>query len=217
MKFTSAQRGGGLRELNYPVDIMKFVLTYDGQLLSSANDNRKLLKMQIRRAFHPQLRELIDIHPVLKEQFAIDQKIRAGDLTGVQHFPPLTSGAFEFVPFVNRHFHLLCHLDILFMRREPAGRLFEGNDLDNRIKTLFDALKVPQTTDQIPPNDQPQNDESPFLCLVEDDSLISGFSIRTERLLDSKQSIRDVRLVIEVTVKATLIAIGSSGWLGSLI
>jgi len=114
--------------------------------------------------------------------------------------------------------HLLCHLDILFMRREPAGRLFEGNDLDNRIKTLFDALKVPQSIEQLPQDDQPQNDdESPFLCLVEDDSLISGFSIRTERLLDKTPPVRDVRLVIDVTIKATFIAMGSMGWLNSFV
>jgi hypothetical protein len=173
--------------------------------------------MQLRRAFHPQLLELMSVHPVLKEQWAIDLKIRNGGVAGERHFPPLTCGAFEFVPFVNRYRHLLCHLDILFMRREPAGRLFEGNDLDNRIKTLFDSLKAPQSTDQVPANDHPQDGESPFLCLVEDDSLISGFSIRTERLLDTKPPIREVRLVIDVTVKATMVAMGSMSWLGSFV
>jgi hypothetical protein len=201
---------------------MKFVLTYDGPLLSSANDNRKLLKMKIRRAFHPQLMELAEVHPILKEQFIHDHRLRAGlragTMTGQPHFPSSTCGAFEFVPFVNRYMHLLCHLDILFMRREPAGRLFEGNDLDNRIKTLFDALKVPQSIEQLPQDDQPQNDdESPFLCLVEDDSLTSGFSIRTERLLDKTPPVRDVRLVIDVTIKATFIAMGSMGWLNSFV
>lgn len=136
---------------------------------------------------------------------------------GERHFPPLSCGEFEFVPFVNRYMHLLCHLDILFMRREPAGRLFEGNDLDNRIKTLFDSLKVPQSMDQVPSNDRPQKDESPFLCLVEDDSLISGFSIRTERLLDVTPPINEVRLIIEVTVKATMVAMGAMSWLGSSV
>jgi hypothetical protein len=197
---------------------MKFTLTYDGPLLSGANDSRKLLKMRIRRSFHPQLLELMNLHPVLKEQWAIDARIRSKSVTGQPHFPSVACGAFEFVPFVNRYMHLLCDLDILFMRREPAGRLFEGSDLDNRIKTLFDALKAPQSTDQIPASDQPQDGESPFLCLVEDDSLISGFSIRTARLLDARPpAVNDVRLIIDVTVKATLIAMGSMSWLGSFV
>lgn len=205
-------------ELNHPVDIVKFTLTYDGPLLSSANNGRVSLKMQLRRTFHPQLLELINVHPILKEQWARDSKIRNGEVgIGQRYFPPLTCGAFEFVPFVNRFMHLLCHLDILFMRREPAGRLFEGNDLDNRIKTLFDSLKAPQSTDQIPANDCPRDGEAPFLCLVEDDALISGFSIRTESLLDTRPPIHDVRLVIDVTVKATLIAVGSAPWLGSFV
>jgi hypothetical protein len=148
-----------------------------------------------------------------------DDEIRAGNMSGQLHFPSATCGPFEFVPFVNRFMHLLCHLDILFMRREPAGRLFEGNDLDNRIKTLFDALKVPGSMVELPAGDHPQNDdEKPFFSLVEDDSLISGFSIRTERLLEKKSAPpTDVRLIIDVTVKATFVAMGSSSWLGSFI
>jgi hypothetical protein len=210
-----------LENVNYPAEIMKFTLTYDGPLLSGANESRKPLKMQLRRAFHPQLLELMNLHPVLKEQWATDSKIRNSRVAGQQHsqlhFPTVTCGAFEFVPFVNRYMHLLCDLDILFMRREPAGRLFEGSDLDNRIKTLFDALKAPDSTDQVPASDRPQDGESPFLCLVEDDSLISGFSIRTARLLDAKPPVRDVRLIIDVTVKATMIGMGAMSWLGSFV
>lgn len=198
---------------------MKFVLTYDGPLKSAANDSRKILKMQLRRAFRPQLQELILLHPVLKDQWATDRRIYAHEIldTNGVHFPQFRCGPFDFVPFVNRHMHLLCHLDILFMRREPAGKLFEGNDLDNRIKTLFDALRMPLTVDELPSSDKPKESESPFLCLVEDDAQISGFSIRTERLLDTIPAIRDVRLVIDVTVKATLIAMGSAPWLGSFV
>jgi hypothetical protein len=33
---------------------------------------------------------------------------------------------------------------------EDVGTLFHGGDIDNRLKTFFDALQVPQASEQIP-------------------------------------------------------------------
>lgn len=43
-----------------------------------------------------------------------------------------------------RTIHLVCHLDILFLRYDEPGQIFTGGDLDGRIKVWFDALSVPQ-------------------------------------------------------------------------
>ncbi len=52
-----------------------------------------------------------------------------------------------------------------------------------------------------------------MLCLLEDDSLITAFNIRSERLLASPSSNdSDVRLIIGVTVKATMMVMGTMGW-----
>jgi hypothetical protein len=44
---------------------MKFTLTYSGRVLASGNKPKPAEKWAIRRAFHPQLAELWQTHPVL--------------------------------------------------------------------------------------------------------------------------------------------------------
>jgi hypothetical protein len=51
-----------------------------------------------------------------------------------------------------------CSLSILFLRHEPQGGIIQSGDLDNRINTLFDALRIPdelQIPDDIALEDQP--------------------------------------------------------------
>lgn len=95
-----------------------------------------------------------------------------------------------------------CAIDILFLRKEePGGLITQGGDIDNRIKTLFDALRMPTPDDFSAPSiegDLP----SPLCCLLESDSLINDFAIKTDRLLTRPgANASEVRLVIEVRVK----------------
>ena len=46
--------------------IMKFTLTYDGRLPSGGNKNKKEAIWEIRKAFHPQLKDLWANHPALR-------------------------------------------------------------------------------------------------------------------------------------------------------
>jgi hypothetical protein len=86
----------------------------------------------------------------------------------------------------------------LFLRKEDAGRVYQGGDLDNRLKTLFDALAVP-------PLDQAISDQSisdPIYCLLEDDALIMGINVQTHRLLARPNVDKsNVLLVIDVDVR----------------
>ncbi len=45
--------------------------------------------------------------------------------------------------------------------------------MDNRAKTLLDALKMPDDEAALPSSATPTADESPFSCLLEDDGLIT--------------------------------------------
>ena len=94
---------------------------------------------------------------------------------------------------------LVCDLDILFLRQGEPGRLIlPGGDIDNRIKTLLDGLRMPNSANEI----GARRVLRPTYCLLEDDSLITGINVRTDRLLDSKTRGDDaVRLIIGVTVK----------------
>jgi hypothetical protein len=109
----------------------------------------------------------------------------------------------RFVPLINERGGFTCSLDILFLRRDNPGNLIEnGGDIDNRIKVLFDGLRMPKDQKEmgglsIDP------DEDPFFCLLEDDKLITRVSVTTDRLIipqGSEENINDVLLVIHVTM-----------------
>jgi hypothetical protein len=96
---------------------------------------------------------------------------------------PRDVGGFRFVPTVSSTLDMVADLTITLLRPEPPGRILtQGGDLDNRLKTLLDALKVP-TKDEIPSGAAPAQDDNPFFCLVEDDALITGLDVRIDRLL----------------------------------
>jgi hypothetical protein len=106
---------------------------------------------------------------------------------------------------VREEFSLFCSLDILFLRRDfPAGVVSAG-DLDNRIKTLIDALRKPHNANELRGNATPADGEDPFFCLSEDDDLVTGLSVQTDMLLDPPKNDSsgqgDVKLVISVELK----------------
>jgi hypothetical protein len=118
-------------------------------------------------------------------------------------FVPLV---FRFVPLVNDTFGMVCELDILFLRRGRPGHLIiPGGDIDNRNKTLLDAMRVPNNEKEI--GDPPAVDENPFFCVLQDDSLVTNVNVCSDRLLTplnqgSSHPENDVFLVIKVTGKA---------------
>jgi hypothetical protein len=108
-----------------------------------------------------------------------------------------------------------CDLSILFLRQEPPGRIiYQGGDLDNRLKTLFDALCVPPHQNQLLEHEQlPQPD--PINCLLEDDSLIASVNIETQQLLSRPGApANEVRLVIQVVVRVTQARLYNQPFLG---
>ena len=90
---------------------------------------------------------------------------------------------------------------VLLRPEEPGNVVTQGGDVDNRLKTLFDALAIPQAN-QIPTGDTPGEDELPFHCLLEDDNLITCIRVTVDRLLDSKCP-SEVLIVISVDVSCT--------------
>jgi hypothetical protein len=202
-----------------------FRLTYKGRLPAEGSaGGRTKDKQLLRKHFHKQLRELWKQHPGLREQAEAWFIFSEPGVT----FPPggrtvtlATQGqpgaknwidhiaddyqrcGGRFVPLIKEDCGLTCSLEILFLRRGNPGDLFaSGGDIDNRVKVLFDGLKIPKTTEEL--GGLPlEDDENPFFCLLEDDSLISSISITTDRLLtplDPGESVKDVDLVIHVTV-----------------
>jgi hypothetical protein len=221
-------------EGTYGLPFMKFTLVYQGEL--RANDDFKR-KWEIRRRFHPQLHELWRVHPSLQTV----NRLRYIGAHGYQHFEshhstdrelvqdystiptagrhpdtidlcePKIVGNRSFWPLVRDSLALQCGLKVTFLRKEEPGRLYQGGDLDNRLKTLFDALSVPNQ-DQIV-NDSALDD--PIYCLLEDDRLIASLAVDTHRLLAQPDASKhEVHLVIEVDVRVTQSRLYNQPFLG---
>jgi hypothetical protein len=189
-------------------------------LLASSNGNKRSKeKWQIRRYFRPQLEQLWKTHPALK---GVGLSARLGGYVKIDRHKavgqaleqPIMVDGKPFVPLVRKSFELACELNVLFLRQEPPGTLIlQGGDLDNRIKTLFDALKVPEKEDmKVEQLDEPL---FPFYCLLENDSLITSFSVETDRLLTKPDyQPNQVYLVVEVNVRVMKLTETNIGFLG---
>ncbi|MEQ1538337.1 MAG: hypothetical protein ABL928_05380 [Sphingorhabdus sp.] len=107
---------------------------------------------------------------------------------------------FCFIPLITEELALSCSLDILFLRPGPQGMLMQAGDIDNRLKTLFDALRRPQSNDELG-SETPSAEGEEIFCLLEDDKLITRVSVNTDTLLepiDGIQNDNNARLIIEV-------------------
>jgi hypothetical protein len=191
-------------------------LLYSGDQLFANGDAAQ--KHAIRRVFHPQLKQLWNTNPSLRKMAA---------LRGACHLPTGTDlngkedeargaffnwmgsryprGSFQFVPLVEQELCLRVSLDILFLRRDQHPLIQGGGDIDNRLKTLFDAFRVPSPT--IEGLGNPSIGEEPLFVLLQDDKLISDVSVTTGNILllpqNAPANSRDVFLVIHVRLKTS--------------
>jgi hypothetical protein len=196
---------------------MKFTLVFEGPLPPNGGPAEK---WAIRKYLSPQLDELWMTHPSLKDaarrrfvpretpfsfsdihHTADDQRpfTQVGSDQHIDLCREVERGGRKFWPLVRETFALKCNLGITFLRREDAGRVYQGGDLDNRLKTLFDSLSVPPHENQIVKD---TSIADPIYCLLEDDALIMGADVHTQRLLArSGAGVHDVLLLIEVDVR----------------
>lgn len=183
---------------------MEFTLYYRGPLKANGTPKDK---HELRTHFHRQLKVLWGLKP-LKDHPDFC-KVSPGP-QGISLVKEMAG--FEFVPLVSERIHLLAELDIVYLRPEPSGRIFTGGgDIDNRLKTLMDALSVPRHEEQVPKSARPGTDEIPFFCLLEDDSLVTRVGVRTDQLLESGQDPNTVVLVIRARTRATQAILGNLG------
>jgi hypothetical protein len=110
---------------------------------------------------------------------------------------------------------MVCDLDILFLRRGIPGRLISSDgDLDNRIKILFDSLRMPADDNEVRGVEQ-KGDARGIICLLEDDGLITGFRVTSDQILDplTDQNRHNVQLIVNVEIKLTKITDENMGYL----
>ena len=213
--------------------LLQFRLLYSGYLLgASRSDTRASLKHEIRKSLSPQLKRLWESNFHLRKLSAANAsnwyRARAVELNGVfvadnRPSPKTEEEAAalnralgleylarnyeraqqKFIPLVTEEMGLRCKLDILFLRPEDSGTIYAGGDLDNRIKTLFDALRIAKDKQELG-GAEPSSE--PIYCLLEDDRLISEIRVNADQLLllPKCESINpnDVFLVVEVSLQA---------------
>jgi len=171
---------------------MEFTLYYRGDLKSNG---RPTDKHAIRSHFHTQLKQLWSHPPLNSFVRLLDPDV--GDF----HLIRPTHG-FNFAPLIAESVGLVAELDIfLLWPAAPGAIITSGGDIDNRLKTLLDSLKVPTEPTALPKNAMPGPDQQPFFCLLEDDSLITRLSVETDRLLEPVTSSSEVVLTIRVRTK----------------
>lgn len=204
---------------------MKFRLYYDGPLLSSQKDpvgnqqdRRAQHKHEIRQAIHKQLKHMWQVEPAFR-----DSKKYLGDNRYIDAFDgrespemPLSEhiaekhneNGFRFLPLIRKDWDILCELHVLLLRRDPPGSALDAGDIDNRMKTLIDGLRKPHSLQELAGN-APEAGEDPFYCLLEDDKLVTKFTVETDRLYDGAYDIKieDARYVRAIiTVEAQPLA-----------
>lgn len=191
---------------------MEFTLHYRGSLKAATGKNRrKDHKHDLRKHFHKRLKELWDLPQFEGQEDLLDPRPALEGEIGL-HQPV---GPFEFAPLISTRLFLVASIEMTMLRPEPEGAIFtRSGDIDNRLKTLMDALKVPNDEAALPDDASPSPDQSPFLCLFEDDSLISGLNIKTAHWLESEvQKTDEVVLTLRVRTKPTKIIFGNMAFL----
>ena len=190
--------------------MLEFRLLYSGSLPGSSKaDLGAGVKHAMRQQFHPQLRRLwMTKSPLVERYNALTRfQVAGGPWQTVGGVEALANEwkrfGYRFIPIVTEERALRCSLEILFLRPEAPGFLFQSGDLDSRLKVVFDALRMPHNISEC--GGAPAGlDEDPFYVVMQDTELVSEVRVATDELfllpnqatLDSN----DVFMVIHVKV-----------------
>jgi len=166
---------------------MEMTLFYRGSLKANGDATHK---HEIRKVFAPQIRRRI---PFLAAHQVV-HRIEGDNLL-------------SFCAPITRMNGRTAELSITLLRPSAPGSIIQhGGDIDNRLKTLFDALRCP-TIPEVPPAERAEiqrvgSQLDMFCCLMEDDALVSSLAIRTDRLLDVDPAEKPNEVVLVIHVRA---------------
>jgi len=186
---------------------VEFTLHYQGPLKANGSPEDK---QGIRRHFHTQLRTFWTQEPLhlagLPGLLSRTPEKEKGDMSVL-----VERGGFWWAPLVSsRLIMIFAELQITWLREGPPGALFASGDIDNRLKTLFDALQLPPHDNAIPPGDVPGPDEDPFFVLLEDEKLVSKVEVSTDQLLTPGLDRNEVVLLVHVRCKVRGVTWGNA-------
>ncbi|MBP3615549.1 MAG: hypothetical protein IJ473_00375 [Alphaproteobacteria bacterium] len=171
---------------------MKFKLVYVGEV--KINPKKRSQHLQdIRDILSPQLKRLSEISPYNEIKSRLEKKGKAIK----------TVGGVKFFPLITPDLNLLAELDIQILHPELLET--PRADIDNRMKTLLDALKRPQSSHEI---SEHMNKKDVCYTLLDDDHLVTKMTINTSHLLykDAVQKRNhdyELLIIITVNIKAS--------------
>jgi hypothetical protein len=216
--------GDRLNDLASPTQ-MRFCLTYSGAVrttqrdaIGGQRDAGAPHKHAIRRAFHLQMgnkQVSLNAHPdeggaIFSKPIGDEQSYWSGQADDRAPMAEVIAqryreNGYRFVPLVCEDFSLLCSLRILFLRRDVPASVISAGDIDNRLKTIIDALRRPRNANELVGNETPGAGEDPFYVLLDDDKEVTHLEVETDTLLDSPSGSADDRarahLVITVDIR----------------
>ena len=171
---------------------MQFTLSCRGEL--KANRGVKD-KHRLRLHFNTQLTQLWQQQPLVECGDFLDSNSHYGCVR-------VLAGQ-RFVPLVTLQNRTLARLAITLLRPGSPGQLFHsGGDIDNRLKTLLDALRMPASAQEMPVRPVEDTHDATTYCLLEDDNLIESISVTTDRLLEPISTQSEVLALIHVTTRS---------------
>jgi hypothetical protein len=154
--------------------------------------------------FHHQIKHLWQTMPALANAqsdgiaFGLDLR-RAHLLQQVLWMKQPELAGKRFLPLVCKELNLLCKLEMLMLRKDKPGGIWQSRDIDNRLKVVFDALRAPKDLGELGTRGR-ECPENIIYTLLEDDSLITHVGVETDELLGPPPGSDDsyVRLFITV-------------------
>ena len=183
---------------------MRLILHYRGPLRAHQRKSCVAHQHEIRLHFHRQLKLLWNQEPLSRWLSNPELKSGPGNLNNRRQV-----GDFDFAPLVIEELYTVAELDVVLLRPEKPGGVIRSGDIDNRLKTLFDALSCPQQPNQVPDSWNPTTDEQPVFCLLADDKLVTSVSVRAEQLLEPTEDEHEVDMTITVRTRVTEPVIGN--------
>jgi hypothetical protein len=187
---------------------MQFRLLYEGEIRSRQNINVGDLH-KIRMALHPQIKALWNYKPLSDHIKHLRETCPEGDIAILERANDVL-----FAPLITQNNNMACEIDVTLLRQQAPGQLLgDGGDLDNRIKTLFDALRKPSTQEAQQAKITSLPNDEPIHCLLQDDALVLKVSVETDRLLRPASNPYDLVAIIQVRVVLSRVTFGTIGLL----
>jgi hypothetical protein len=186
---------------------MQFRLLYEGPIAPWGRSSNPEGIHKIRMDLHPQLKALWRYKPLSDVTRFLRETARPGEIAIFERRNNVL-----FAPLVTQKNHLACELSIALLRQQPPGQLLgEGGDIDNRLKTLLDALRMPSKLEAQQAHIDTRPDDDPIHCLLQDDSLVTKVSVETDRLLRPADDRFDLVAIIQVRVLVTTATMANIG------